>query len=69
MQLDAREERLMTVYLTKIRYPVDVKCWELAELFLSDVKGHVTEMDKQEFAELIQRCCEDFVSAWDDDDA
>jgi hypothetical protein len=46
---------------------VDQKCWDLAEHFLSQVKGHVTEMDKQEFAELIQRCCEEFIREWDDD--
>lgn len=45
---------------------VDPRCYELAEHFLASVKGHVTAEDKQEFAELIQRCCEDFVSDWDE---
>jgi len=47
---------------------VDPACYDLADHFLVDVKGHVTEEDRTEFAELLQRCCEDFVSDWDEDD-
>jgi hypothetical protein len=47
---------------------VDPACYELADHFLGDVKGHVTEEDRTEFAELLQRCCEDFVATWDETD-
>lgn len=44
---------------------VDQKCWDLAEHFLSDVKGHTKE-DIQELAELFQRQADDFCSALED---
>jgi 5'-deoxynucleotidase YfbR-like HD superfamily hydrolase len=37
---------------------VDQKCWDLAEYFLSDIKGHKKE-DIQELAEELQQRCED----------
>lgn len=43
----------------KPRYGVDSKCHDLAEHFLSEIKGS-TPMDMQELAEAIQRLCEDF---------
>lgn len=42
---------------------VDPACVELADYFLEDVKGHVTEEDRTEFAEAIQRICEDWCNA------
>lgn len=41
---------------------VDLACYALAVHFLDTVKRRVTETDRQEFAELLQRFCEDFVA-------
>jgi len=41
---------------------IDQMCWDLAEHFLSDVKGHTKE-DIQELAEVFQSHAEDFCSA------
>ena len=41
---------------------VDQKSYDLAEHFLSDVKG-ATKEDTQEMAEAIQRLCEDWCGA------
>lgn len=54
--------------MTKRKMLVDPACRRLADHFLKDVNGHVTDEDRTEFAEAIQRICEDFVSAWDQAD-
>ncbi len=43
----------------------DPKCFELAELFLSDYRSEIEEIDKgrvEELAEEIQQTIEDFIS-------
>lgn len=49
-------------------YPYDPRCYDLAVIFLKDVKG-VTDMDRSELAEQIQRTIEDFISALVNPDA
>ncbi len=43
------------------KYPIDPMCIDLARHMLSD-KRDVTDMDRTELAEQIQKLCEDFCS-------
>lgn len=46
--------------MAKRKMLVDPACAELADHFLKDVNGYVTDEDRTEFAEAIQRICEDW---------
>jgi hypothetical protein len=54
--------------MKKRKMSVDPASYALAEHFLSETSGVLPE-DTQELAEVIQKICEDFVSAIEEDEA